>query len=81
MQRRTINKYRIIKYGTILHDVAEIKRRKVTEEERKGLKKTLSEKSHATFKIYRDRLATMLPSKYESRKKGTTGQAMANMKK
>ena len=66
--------------GTILHAVTEIKRRKVTGEERESFKNTLSETSHAPSKIYRDSLAKMSPSKYESRKRGPTAQAMANMK-
>ena len=66
--------------GTILHAVTEIKRRKVTGEERKSFKNTLSDTSRAPSKIYRDSLAKMLPSKYESRKREPTAQTMANMK-
>ena len=66
--------------GIILHAATEIKRRKVTGEERESFKNTLSETNHTPSKIYRDSLAKMLPSKYESRKRGPTAQAMANMK-
>ena len=66
--------------GTILHAVTEIKKRKVTGEERKSFKNTLSDTSHAPSKIYRDSLAKMLSSKYESRKREPTAQTMANMK-
>ena len=65
---------------TTLHAVTEIKRRKVTGEERKSFKNTLYETSHAPSKIYGDGLAKMLPSKYESRKRGPTAEAMANVK-
>ena len=66
--------------GTILHAVTKIKRRKVTGEERKSIKKTLSETSHAPSKIYTDSLAKMSLSKYESRKRGPTAQEIVNMK-
>ena len=65
--------------GTILHAVTKIKRRKVTGEERKSIKKTLSEASHTPSKIYRDSLAKMSLSKYESRKRGPTAQEIVNM--
>ena len=62
MQRRTINKYR----------------EKVAREEKKSFKKSLSETSHASSKIYRDSAAKMSPSKYESQKKEATAQTMAD---
>ena len=61
--------------GTILQAVTEIKRRKVTVEERTSLKNFIRNKS-CTIQKCIDSLAKMLPSKYETRKRGPTAQAI-----
>ena len=66
--------------GIIFDAVTEIKRRKITGEENKSFKKTLSETSHTPSKIYWGSLAKMSPSYMDHGNRGPTAQAIANIK-
>ena len=66
--------------GEIKYSIAEVKRRKVSREERKKLKQRLRDSNFAPSKIFRDNLVTVSSSEYASGKCGPSTQVIGNMK-
>ena len=66
--------------GQIKHAMSEVRRRKVSGDERESMKNILKVSKEAPSKIYRDSLANMSDAQYASGKRGHSSQAISNMK-
>ena len=60
--------------------MSEVRRRKVSEDERESMKSIFKVSREAPSKIYRDSLAHMSAAQYASGKRGRSSQAISNIK-
>ena len=65
--------------GQVKHAMSEVRRRKVSGDERESMKNILNVSKEAPYKIYRDSLTDMLAAQYATSKRGPSSQEISIM--